>query len=79
MQNQGNCGSCYAFTAAALVESQVALTYGSNYTRNLSPQQVVDCDTSNAGWCVPTLVLLSFPRIYLALFRIQYWYLFGEW
>jgi prephenate dehydrogenase len=35
-----------------VIEGQIALGYGS--TKNLSPQELVDCSTDNNGWCVGT-------------------------
>lgn len=50
--NQGQCGSCWAFSATEAVESQWAKS-GHGLTE-LSMQQVVDCDTTsdgcNGGW-----------------------------
>jgi len=50
--NQGNCGSCWAFSATENVESVWALS--GNTLTSLSMQQVVDCDTQatgcNGGW-----------------------------
>jgi len=45
--NQGQCGSCWAFSATENVESQWALA-GHTLT-SLSMQQVVDCDTLDYG------------------------------
>jgi len=45
--DQGQCGSCWAFSAVENIESQWALA--GHGLLSLSPQQVVDCDTSDAG------------------------------
>jgi len=45
--NQGQCGSCWAFSATENIESQWALS-GKTLTE-LSVQQIVDCDTSDDG------------------------------
>jgi len=45
--DQGQCGSCWAFSATETLESYFALDGGS--VEQLSMQQVVDCDTSDSG------------------------------
>jgi len=45
--NQGQCGSCWAFSTTENIESQWFLA-GHTLT-SLSPQQIVDCDTSDDG------------------------------
>lgn len=52
VKDQGQCGSCWAFSVTENIESMWFLA-GKNMTR-LSPQQIVDCDTvdegCNGGW-----------------------------
>jgi len=53
--NQGQCGSCWAFSATEQIESMSCLQGHSGGTaRQCSMQQVVDCDTTcygcNGGW-----------------------------
>jgi len=45
--NQGQCGSCWAFSATENIESRWALA-GHSLTE-LSMQQIVDCDTTDSG------------------------------
>lgn len=42
VQNQGSCGSCWAFSSAAAMESAYFIKHGHLY--KLSEQQWVDCD-----------------------------------
>jgi len=52
VKNQGQCGSCWAFSATETVETQYALAAAD--TIELSPQQITSCTTScdgcNGGW-----------------------------
>jgi len=53
--NQGQCGSCWAFSATEQIESMDCLQGRSGGSApNLAMQQIVDCDTScygcNGGW-----------------------------
>jgi len=47
VKDQGNCGSCWAFSAVGQFESDWALA-GNKLTK-FSPQQVVDCDSQDGG------------------------------
>ena len=47
VQNQGQCGSCWAFSSIAAIESANAIKTGALY--KLSEQQLVDCDTYANG------------------------------
>lgn len=47
VENQGQCGSCWAFSSAAAMESAYFLKHGELY--KLSEQQFVDCDTRCYG------------------------------
>jgi len=54
VKNQGSCGSCWAFSATATLESHALITGKGNH--NFSEQQLVDCSRSygnqgcNGGW-----------------------------
>jgi len=47
VKNQEQCGSCWAFSTAESVES--AWVLAGNSPQVLSPQQIVDCDTTDDG------------------------------
>jgi len=50
VKDQGQCGSCWAFSVTENVESVWILGgKATNSTLNLSPQQIVDCDTTDLG------------------------------
>jgi C1A family cysteine protease len=48
VQNQGSCGSCWAFASACVVASAVHIQKGKPLVL-LSPQQLVDCETKSSG------------------------------
>uniref|UniRef100_A0AC34F487 Uncharacterized protein n=1 Tax=Panagrolaimus sp. ES5 TaxID=591445 RepID=A0AC34F487_9BILA len=47
IKDQGQCGSCWAFSVTAAVESQIAIKR--NDLIELSEQQLIDCDSENRG------------------------------
>ena len=55
IKDQGQCGSCWAFSATEQIESDAIRTLsGLDRSLNLAPQQLVDCDSydggCNGGW-----------------------------
>merc|ERR1711964_295006 len=54
VKNQGQCGSCWAFSATETVETQFVLDAAPEYAVEMSPQQITSCTTScdgcNGGW-----------------------------
>jgi len=49
VKDQGQCGSCWAFSVTENIESMWILAGKANNSINLAPQQIVDCDTSDDG------------------------------
>jgi len=51
VKNQGDCGSCWAFSATETIESAWMMKHKLNNVtmKPLSPQQIVDCDSSDNG------------------------------
>lgn len=55
VKDQGQCGSCWAFSSTEAIESAYIIAKrATNTSINLSPQQLVDCDKTdlgcNGGW-----------------------------
>jgi len=50
IKNQGQCGSCWAFSATEAIESQLALKGGDEYSIELSPQQITSCTPSTGTY-----------------------------
>eukprot|EP00462_Mataza_sp_D1_P013510 CAMPEP_0175175138 /NCGR_PEP_ID=MMETSP0087-20121206/33037_1 /TAXON_ID=136419 /ORGANISM="Unknown Unknown, Strain D1" /LENGTH=356 /DNA_ID=CAMNT_0016466717 /DNA_START=27 /DNA_END=1098 /DNA_ORIENTATION=- len=48
IKDQGNCGSCWAFSATEAIESYAFLS-GKYQLQELSPQQITSCDSTDAG------------------------------
>lgn len=44
VKDQGQCGSCWAFSVVETVESQYAIANNGTRLQDFSPQQIVDCD-----------------------------------
>ena len=61
VKNQGNCNSCYAFAATAVIEAQYSLDF--NRTMSLSEQEIIDCSSENKG-CEGGLIHLAVDYIY---------------
>jgi len=50
IKNQGQCGSCWAFSATEAIESQMILGTGGKFAINLSPQQITSCSPSTGTY-----------------------------
>jgi C1A family cysteine protease len=50
IKNQGQCGSCWAFSATEAIESQLALAGGDEYSIELAPQQITSCTPSTGTY-----------------------------
>jgi len=49
-KNQGQCGSCWAFSATEGIESQMILATGAKYDISLAPQQIASCAPSTGTY-----------------------------
>merc|ERR1712216_576715 len=50
IKNQGQCGSCWAFSATEAIESQMILGTGGKLAIALSPQQIASCAPSTGTY-----------------------------
>jgi len=50
VKNQGQCGSCWAFSATEAIESAMILATGGKYDFTLSPQQITSCTPSTGAY-----------------------------
>lgn len=60
VKNQGECGSCWAFSSVGAVESAWAIKHNTLY--NLSEQELIDCSSENHG-CEGGSMVKSFQYI----------------
>jgi len=68
VKNQGQCGSCWAFSTTEMIESYAGLASGT--TPELSPQQVTSCTPNplscgGTGGCMGSIVQLGYTYIQL--------------
>jgi len=50
VKNQGQCGSCWAFSATEAIESAMVMATGGKYDFTLSPQQITSCTPSTGAY-----------------------------
>lgn len=50
VKNQGQCGSCWAFSATEAIESAMILATGAKYDFTLSPQQIASCAPNTGAY-----------------------------
>merc|ERR1711865_680971 len=50
IKNQGQCGSCWAFSATSAIESALAILGGEEYSIELAPQQITSCTPSTGTY-----------------------------
>ena len=51
IKNQLNCGCCYAFATAAVLETLYAIKTNAKSVTDLSPQQITDCSSNGNNGC----------------------------
>ncbi|MBN3311593.1 TINAL protein, partial [Atractosteus spatula] len=49
--DQGNCAASWAFSTAAVASDRIAIQSMGHMTPQLSPQNIISCDTRNQGGC----------------------------
>ncbi|GFT78852.1 dipeptidyl peptidase 1 [Nephila pilipes] len=49
VRNQGECGSCYAFSSLAMLESRLRIMTNNSLKVNFSPQDIVSCSKYSQG------------------------------
>ena len=64
VKNQGNCGSCWAFSSSSALESSLGLQLGRNASNfQISQQHIIECDTldkgCNGGWPLTAFKVLN--------------------
>ena len=62
IKNQGQCGSCWAFSATEAVESQMILGTGGKLAIDLSPQQVASCTPELRASTAASAATAASPR-----------------
>lgn len=58
VKDQASCGSCYAFSAASMLEDRFCIKSEGQISVELAPEDIITCDTNNYG-CSGGLLSLS--------------------
>lgn len=84
VKDQGECGSCWAFASAAVLESAAAIADGSGQLKTLSTQQLVSCvpnpsQCGGSGGCEGAVAELAFTYTTLYGITSEYKYSYSSY
>jgi len=82
VKDQGHCGSCWAFSSVATIESHAAISSGS--LKTLSTQQLVSCIPNplvcgGAGGCAGAIPEMAFTYVQLYGITSEYKYSYSSY